>query len=98
MIIDEKTVLHLENLARLHLSPTEREAMQHNLNHILAMMQTLDEVDVTGIEPLVYIGDAVNVTRRDAVQPHLDRPRALQNAPDHNGEFFCVSKVISKNP
>ena len=94
MLIDTQTVQHLAQLARLHLSPDEQITLQHDLHHILEMMQKLSEVDTTGISPLVYIAETAPVMRPDTVLPHIDRDRALQNAPAATTEFFVVPKVI----
>jgi aspartyl-tRNA(Asn)/glutamyl-tRNA(Gln) amidotransferase subunit C len=94
MQIDETLILRLENLARLELSATERTKMQGSLTDILTMVEQLNTLDTEGVEPLIYINEDVNVWREDTVNHQLERRDALKNAPDSDGTFFKVPKVI----
>ncbi len=88
----------LAALAKLTFEPAEKEAIRADLEKILGFMQKLDELDTTGVQPLVYISDAVNVLREDEVQQTATRAEALQNAPVQDGVYFKVPKVINKAP
>ena len=68
----------------------------NDLNNILAMVEKLNELDTKNVDPLVYINEEGNVWREDEVQHQLSREKALKNAPDQDGEFFKVPKVIDK--
>jgi aspartyl-tRNA(Asn)/glutamyl-tRNA(Gln) amidotransferase subunit C len=94
MKIDDALILRLENLARLELSAAERTKLQGSLTNILTMVEQLNTLDTDGVEPLVYINEDVNVWREDVVNHQLDRSDALKNAPDADGAFFKVPKVI----
>ena len=94
MKIDESLILKLEQLARLQLSASERAHIREDLNSILEMVERLEALDTTGVEPLTYINEDVNVLREDAVKGQIDRPEALKNAPDQDGAYFRVPKVI----
>lgn len=94
MQIDDTLILRLENLARLELSAAERIKMQGSLTDILTMVEQLNTLDTEGVEPLIYINEDVNVWREDTVNHQLDRRNALRNAPDSDGTFFKVPKVI----
>lgn len=94
MKIDESLILKLEQLARLQLSTAERTAIQNDLNRILEMVEKLEELNTEGVEPLTYINEDVNVLREDVVRGQTDRADALRNAPDQDGEYFRVPKVI----
>ena len=94
MQIDDTLILRLENLARLELSAAERTKMQGSLTDILTMVEQLNTLDTEGVEPLIYINEDVNVWREDTVNHQLDRRDALRNAPDSDGTFFKVPKVI----
>jgi len=94
MKIDESLILKLEQLARLQLSDTERSAIQGDLNRILEMVEKLEELDTEGVDPLTYVNEDVNVYREDAVRGQVDREAALKNAPDQDGAYFRVPKVI----
>jgi aspartyl-tRNA(Asn)/glutamyl-tRNA(Gln) amidotransferase subunit C len=94
MQIDDSLILRLEHLNRLELSPEERAQIKDDLNRILGMVGKLNELDVDGVEPLVYLSDAVNVLRQDEPGGQSDRADALKNAPDHDDVHFRVAKVI----
>ncbi|MEM9888673.1 MAG: Asp-tRNA(Asn)/Glu-tRNA(Gln) amidotransferase subunit GatC [Bacteroidota bacterium] len=94
MKIDEQLILKLESLARLELSTSERQQIQVDLENILGMVEQLQSLDTSGVEPLIYISEEENVLRLDEVSHELDRQKALRNAPDSDGTYFRVPKVI----
>ncbi len=96
MTIDEALILRLEELARLELSPEERESLRDDLNAILQMVEKMREVDTEGVEPLTHMTETTNALRPDKVGGELDRRQALRNAPESDGTFFRVPKVIDK--
>jgi aspartyl-tRNA(Asn)/glutamyl-tRNA(Gln) amidotransferase subunit C len=58
------------------------------------MVEKLHELDTTGVEPLVYISGETNQLREDALKDQLAQAQALQNAPDTDGQYFKVPKVL----
>lgn len=94
MEIDKQLISRLEELARLELSEVEREALRKDLNEILGMVEKLQELQLENVEPLVHITEALNMWRRDEVKGQVPRENALKNAPDNEGHFFRVPKVI----
>lgn len=94
MHIDTQLISRLEELARLELSETERSKLTADLTEILKMVEKLAEVDTTNIEPLVYINDEVNILRPDEVKNQVTADAAFSNAPDADGTYFKVPKVI----
>jgi len=96
MIIDKETVDKVAHLARLELAESEKEVMMKDMGKILDFMAKLNEVDTAGIEPLVYMTDETNVLREDVVKQEITHEEALQNAPNHDGNYFLVAKVIEK--
>ena len=94
MPIDDQLISRLELLARLELSDAEKVRLKADLNNILGMVEKLNDLDVDGVEPLVYLNDAINRMREDQVANQVSREEALQNAPDQDGTFFRVPKVI----
>ena len=94
MQIDDQLISRLELLARLELSDAEKVRLKADLNSILGMVEKLNDLDVEGVEPLVYLNDAINRMREDQVANQVSREEALQNAPDQAGTFFRVPKVI----
>lgn len=96
MTIDKETVEKVAHLARLELSETEKQDMIQDMSKILDFMAKLNELDTTGVEPLVYMTDGANVLRNDVVKQQVTHEEALENAPKHDEDFFLVAKVIEK--
>ncbi len=96
MEVNSSLVDKLATLAKLKFDADEKEAIRTDLEKILGFMQKLDELDTTGVKPLVYISDAVNVLREDVVVQNTPREAALLNAPEQDGTYFHVPKVINK--
>ena len=96
MNIDKETVEKVAHLARLELAEDEKEKMIADMNKILGFMDKLNEIDTSGIEPLVYMTDEINVTREDVIKQEVTHEEALLNAPKHDKDYFLVAKVIEK--
>jgi aspartyl-tRNA(Asn)/glutamyl-tRNA(Gln) amidotransferase subunit C len=94
MTIDQDTVKKIAHLARLELTGEEKKAMIKDMNKILGFMDKLNEIDTTGIEPLVYMTNEVNSLREDVIKQEITHQEALLNAPKQDGEYFLVAKVI----
>ena len=94
MTIDKETVDKIAHLARLELAEDEKEKMIADMSKILGFMAKLNEIDTSGVEPLVYMTDEVNVLREDVVKQEITHEEALQNAPKHDDKYFLVAKVI----
>jgi aspartyl-tRNA(Asn)/glutamyl-tRNA(Gln) amidotransferase subunit C len=80
----------------LQFSATEKEAIKADLQRMIQFVEKLNELDTTGVEPLLHMSEQVNILREDEVQGSVSRTEALQNAPVHDEEFFKVPKVIKK--
>ena len=96
MTIDKDTVEKVAHLARLELNETEKQEMIKDMSKILDFMAKLNELDTSGIEPLVYMTDDVVVLREDLIKQQITHEEALQNAPKHDEDYFLVAKVIEK--
>ena len=81
-------------LARLALTEDERETMTSQLDAILGYIDKLNLLDTTGIEPTTTVIPMVSVMRDDIVRPSLSQEDALANAPDRDGAFFHVPRII----
>ena len=99
MSVDNATVAKVARLARIAVSDAEVEAMVPELNNILAWVEQLGEVDVTGVEPMTAVipnqlrlrDDVVNA---DPLTGGGIRDKVLANAPLAEHGFFAVPKVI----
>jgi aspartyl-tRNA(Asn)/glutamyl-tRNA(Gln) amidotransferase subunit C len=94
MAIDRKTVENVAKLARLQLSPEELDRYGAQLGAILDYIAKLEKLDVSALEPLAQAVETTNVFRDDVPRPSLPRDAALQNAPEKNGDFFIVPKIL----
>jgi aspartyl-tRNA(Asn)/glutamyl-tRNA(Gln) amidotransferase subunit C len=94
MTVDNALILKLEKLSRLQLSDNERVAIQKDLGNILTMVDKLNELDTDGVEPLVYISEEENILREDVIRNQVSREEALKNAPNQDGAFFRVPKMM----
>jgi aspartyl-tRNA(Asn)/glutamyl-tRNA(Gln) amidotransferase subunit C len=99
MSVDTATVAKIASLARIKVSETELEAMVPELNGILAWVEQLAEVDVTGIEPMTAVIPNTQRLRDDVVNADPltggdMRDAVLANAPAPEHGFFGVPKVI----
>lgn len=94
MNIDKALISKLESLTRLQLTEEERLQLEVDLTAILQMVEKMNDLDTSGVEPLTHITSELNRWREDRVEEALDREMALKNAPDREGPFFRVPKVI----
>ena len=91
---EKMDVAYVAHLARLHLSDTEREKFQRQLDTILSHVNELNEVDVSGVEPTAHAIPVKNVFRADVPRPSLGHDTAMQNAPSEKAGQFFVPKII----
>jgi aspartyl-tRNA(Asn)/glutamyl-tRNA(Gln) amidotransferase subunit C len=96
MSISIKDVEKIAELARLNLTPEEKNKFTKQFNIILEYFNKLNELDTSRIEPLSHTLDISNIFREDQVQPSLPVEKVLENAPDKTGNYFKVPKVIEK--
>ena len=97
MEVNDALVDKLAHLARLKFDASEKEEIKNDLQKMIAFVEKLNELDTTGVEPLLHMTDEVNVLRDDEVKGSISREEALKNAPVHDEQFFKVPKVIRKN-
>ena len=81
-------------LARLSLTPEEKEKLGPQLARIIGYVEQLNEVDVDGIEPMAHAIPMENVLRKDEATPLVDREKYLKNAPASRADQVVVPPVI----
>lgn len=112
MKVAEKDVAYVADLANMELSAQERAGMLRDMNSILGYIERLNELDTSNVEPMAQVSDRYGVneskqgserfayTYRDDVveglRKSLSQEVALENAPDADGMFFRVPKVIER--
>ncbi|MEA5502768.1 Asp-tRNA(Asn)/Glu-tRNA(Gln) amidotransferase subunit GatC [Halotia wernerae UHCC 0503] len=94
-MIDREQVRKVALLARLELTPEEEEQFTTQLGSILGYIEQLNELDVSDVLPTTRAIDVSNVTREDELQPYPDREAILNSAPEQEGEFFKVPKILN---
>ena len=105
--VSTEEVRHIADLSNLRLTPEEETVMQRDLNAILDYVAQLNEVDTSAVEPMAQVGellaegksteiDSRAVLRQDAPLPSLHRDSVMASAPETDGIFFKVPKVIER--
>jgi aspartyl-tRNA(Asn)/glutamyl-tRNA(Gln) amidotransferase subunit C len=110
MKVTDKDVAYVADLANLELTPEERSGMLRDLNSILDYMDRLNELDTSNVPPMTQASDRYGVDESkhgserfayanredvpDGLRKSLPHEEALANAPDSDGTFFLVPKVI----
>jgi aspartyl-tRNA(Asn)/glutamyl-tRNA(Gln) amidotransferase subunit C len=93
-------VERVAELAHLKLAPEEVEPMLRDLNAILDYVAELNELDTSGIEPLAQVSElataAIPELRPDRLETSLSRSIVMAQAPESDGAFFKVPKVIER--
>jgi len=96
MEINDALVQKLAMLSRLQFNDEEKSSIKNDLEKMISFVDKLNELDTTGVEPLMHISGNVNVLREDETVEVYSREEALANAPLADTQFFKVPKVISK--
>lgn len=96
MQVNDELVDQLAGLARLTFDPAEKAGIKEDLQKMISFIEKLNELDTTGVEPLLFMTDEVNVLREDEVKGSVTREEGLLNAPLKDDKFFKVPKVIRK--
>ena len=112
MKVTEKDVSYVADLSNLELSAEERERMVRDLNSILGHIDTLEKLDTSNVQPMAQVSDRYGVDEskqgserfayasrediREGLRKSLPHKEALANAPDSDGTFFKVPKVIER--
>ena len=94
MIIDNKLVTYLEALGRIELTDEERTKCEKDLQDILSYIDTLNELDTEGVEPLSHSFPVENVFHPDIVTNGDDSENILANAPHKKDGCFKVRKTV----
>lgn len=92
--IDEALVRKVARLSRLDLTEAEVEEFTEQLSAILEYVEKMNELDTTGVEPLAHCLPISNVFREDSVKESLGTEKTLANAPQRDGEYFKVPKIM----
>lgn len=97
-------VRRVAELANLELTAVEEQSMQRDLSAILDYVAQLNELDTLGVEPMSQVSemlgsakaDGGETLRADVIVPSIDRTAVMASAPESDGRFFKVPKVIER--
>lgn len=96
MEVNDALIDNLSNLARLRFNAGEKESIRHDLQRMIRFVEKLEELDTSGVEPLLHMSPETNVLREDVPHGSVSREEALAPAPVTDGRYFEVPKVIRK--
>lgn len=96
MEVNDALVDKLANLARLQFNDTEKDGIKKDLQRMIQFVEKLNELDTSGVVPLLHMSENINVLREDVVKGSISSEEGLKNAPVHDDNFFKVPKVIKK--
>jgi aspartyl-tRNA(Asn)/glutamyl-tRNA(Gln) amidotransferase subunit C len=94
MALDPATVRRIATLARIRMEDAEVTTLVGELNTIFGWIEQLNEVDISGVDPLTGGAAMALKMREDVVTDGGYPDRVLVNAPDRIGDFFAVPKVV----
>jgi aspartyl-tRNA(Asn)/glutamyl-tRNA(Gln) amidotransferase subunit C len=102
--VSTEDVRHVANLANLELTAEELPRMVRDLNNILGHIAELNELDTADVPPMAQVSEALGLTpaasgetlRTDTLRPSVDRAAVMAEAPETDGRFFKVPKVIER--
>jgi len=94
MSVDSATVRRIAHLARIAVKDDEVEHLRGELNAILAFVEQLSEVDVSGVEPMTSVTPMTMKKREDQITDGDMAELVIKNAPAREDHFFLVPKVV----
>ena len=94
MKISKDEVLHVARLARLDIDKASVDSFADQLGKILEYIETLNSVDTEGVPATFHAISITNAFREDKQREHLEREKALANAPEVEEGSFVVPKII----
>ena len=94
MELSREDVRKVADLARLKVTDEELDLLANDLRKIVGYVEVLNEVDTTGVVPMVHAVELHNVLRADELVESLPRTAALSNAPRTDGDYFLVPAII----
>jgi len=94
ILLSEDEVDHIAHLARLELSGDEKTQFSRDLSGILHYVNQLQEIDTGDIETTFTVIPLSNVLREDRVEPSMSSDDALSNAPEREGDYFKMPRIL----
>jgi len=95
--IDIEQVKQVAKLSRLDLTEAEISQFTTQLGAILEYVEKLDQLDTSNVEPLAHCLPINNCLREDEIKPSLGTDKTIANAPESDGQFFIVPKILEES-
>lgn len=96
MDISDELIDKLSDLAKLDFDGEEKVRMKEDMKKMVTFIDQLNTIDTKGVEPLIFMSDAVNRLRDDVVHQEITHEEALRNAPKKDSDYFRVPKFLDK--
>lgn len=94
MLLSKEEVLHVANLARLSVKPSELEEVSVTLSRVLEYIDLLNELDTQNVVPTSQVVAQDTVWRADQIESSLPISLAIQNGPEVDSDMFVVPKIL----
>ncbi len=95
--IDEQQVRKVAKLSRLEMTDAEITEFTSHLSAVLEYVEKMNELDTSDVQPLAHSLPVNNCFREDVAKDSLGTDKTLANAPQQDGEFFIVPKILDDN-
>jgi aspartyl-tRNA(Asn)/glutamyl-tRNA(Gln) amidotransferase subunit C len=96
MKVNDALVEKLAKLSMLHFDEGEKALIKKDLERMISFVEKLNELNTSGVKPLLHLSENVNALREDEVKGSISREEGMRNAVMHDELFFKVPKVIRK--
>ncbi|MCS7085268.1 MAG: Asp-tRNA(Asn)/Glu-tRNA(Gln) amidotransferase subunit GatC [Bacteroidia bacterium] len=87
----------IAELAKLSIPEKDKSRFEKDLSLILEMVEKIEELDVSGIQPLTHLSETENMVREDSPFNLDIKKQVLSNAPKHDGDYFKAPKFVEKS-
>jgi aspartyl-tRNA(Asn)/glutamyl-tRNA(Gln) amidotransferase subunit C len=96
MKITEEIIDHIAHLSRLEFEGEDKKLIIQDLERIVGMMDTLQQIPTDDVEPLIFMTEEYNALREDVAEVSLSQQEVLKNAPKKDSDYFRIPKVLDK--
>lgn len=92
--MDREGIMHLADLSRIELHLDDFECFQKKFNDVISYINTLDDLDLEGVEPTIWMESTPMTLREDVAEDGLKKEEILSNAPDQEYGYFKLKKTV----
>ena len=94
--VNDNLIENLSKLAKLKFDEDSSKKIKKELKTVIGFIDSISKVDTSGVEPLVYMSEEVNILRNDKITNIISQKDALKNAPLKDSDYFKVPTVLKK--